>query len=68
MQTFLDALPIAREKSFQVIDGDQPLPHDRKRPANAVVRSSRNFYSSSSTRSPRSSGSACSASRSAMRT
>ena len=25
MQTFLDALPIAREKFFQVIDGDQPV-------------------------------------------
>src|SRR5271165_4122683 len=24
MQTFLDALPIAREKSLQVTDGDQP--------------------------------------------
>jgi hypothetical protein len=35
-QTFLDALPIAREKCLQVTDGEKPPRHDRKRPDHAV--------------------------------
>ncbi len=45
LQTFLDALPIAREKSIQITDGDQP-PRRMTETGQPIpsVRSNRNFY------------------------
>ena len=36
LQTFLDAIPLAKEKSSRSTAAINPPPHDRKRPARAV--------------------------------